>query len=443
MSTDLASMSIRAPLTLLDKNARKEDRVHASLWQAVDYGSAIAIQLSVFPFIPKLGKYIAKNVFKYTDPKAISGTVKFTNFFIGYFLCTSVLMPFVNSKYLAKVINFISEKTTGKKMMPKKELEAEKRKAEIEVKKKEFKAKLAMKMENFLGKGLYSVITGTANTLQKTMQIAMLPITYPVKLVSKLLANMALSTYSLIKPDKIKDKDKAKETATNVFKKLVYTGLSLIPMVLMAKKFGPAMGKKLEDFMIRENNVKASTMIIRALTGDALAKPLIVLANGAPYLAMRKLIDQGISISILKISKPSIGRLNEFLSNSFKLNGIHSEGLHTLLTTGIQTVFLLNVFLPMLNNQVTGRIFKKIFKDKYKKPENKQPAENQSVQQEAGKVKSDSNIFNTPAVQKTYFEKRTIVRPESNFKMRVNSDNPFNNLENVFEEFENFMNKPS
>lgn len=437
MSTDVASLSIRSPLTLLDKNAKKEDRVHASLWQAVDYGSAIAIQLSVFPIIPKVGKFLAKNIFKYTKPEAISGTVKFTNFFLGYFLCTSVLMPFVNSKYLARVINFVSEKFTGKKMMPKKEEEQLKQQAEQRQKRKELKEKISTKIEGVLGKGLTGAIKTATGGMGKLVSLAMTPIVLPVKLVSSMLASLTVSTVNIF-GGKIKDREKAKENIAGAFKKILYTGLTSIPLMLLAKKFGPGVGQKIQKFMVKQDNLSATTMIIMALTGDALAKPLIVLVNGAPYMALRKLLDQGISVSILRFSKPSISKLTTVLTKSMGLNSIQSEGMRTLLTTGLQTVFLLNVMLPMINNQITGRLLNKIMPDRSKKKETQAPQES---------VKNDFLVGQARQAKPAPVNHPVETFPLNNIKYVYDTqlksfrkvNNPFAPQENIFEIFEKFI----
>ena len=138
MSTDVASLVVRSPLTLLDKKTDKETRTHAALWQGMDYSLAIALQMTIFPLVPKAGKFLAKNMFKYKDPKAISGSVEFFNFFIGYFILTSVLMPLLNSSVLTKLANFVSEKLTGKKIMPNEEKTQQERKEKFEIFKQKY-----------------------------------------------------------------------------------------------------------------------------------------------------------------------------------------------------------------------------------------------------------------------------------------------------------------
>ena len=58
------SASIKGPLTLLDTKADKETRLSACIWQVADDSASVLGQLAIFPALPVIGRFLAKNVFQ-------------------------------------------------------------------------------------------------------------------------------------------------------------------------------------------------------------------------------------------------------------------------------------------------------------------------------------------------------------------------------------------
>lgn len=352
-----AAMTIRSPLTLFDKRADKETRTHAALWQAVDYGSSIAAQLCIFPFLPKLGNYLAKNVFKYADPKAIKGTAKFTNYFAGIFLTTSILIPMFNTKFLAKIVNFVSEKFTGKKAMEKQEKEQQERLKNIQQAKKNVFLKINDIFKEVLGKNLVNDLANIVSSVKKVGNTIFKPISMTLDGVSSLLSAVIILPFNLI-PGHTEQNKEARKAVKKEIKGILSFVVKMIPLAILAKKMGPLIGKTLKKLMIKENSVTPSQIIIRTVAANSLAKPLIILSNGATYMAMRKLCDELIGLSLLGLSSPVVKGLTKAGQKALKLSEKHTKGLNFALTIGIQTILMLNLFLPLISNQISGRLFK-------------------------------------------------------------------------------------
>lgn len=401
MSTDIASLTVRSPLTLLDKNTDKETKTHAALWQGMDYTFAIALQLTIFPFVPKIGQFLAKNLFKYKNEQLIKGSTEFFNFFVGYFMLTSVLMPLINSSVITKLANYLSEKITGKKLMPHEEEMQNKRKAEIKVYKEKIKAKIKAAFEKVLGESFVNGIINTASTIKKGINLVLTPITYPVNKISTFIGNLTSKSVNSKSSDNEANNNTQNNNGLAKFtKNLIYAGLSLIPLTIIGRKFGPAIGKKLEKFMLKENNVSSTTMLIRTRIADGTAKPLILLASGAPYMAMRKFVDQIVSVIFLKGSEPLINKATRIVSKNYKLDMKKTEGFKSMLVTLFQTFFLLNIALPLFNNEITGRILKKLTNkdDKKDKIETKPDAAKQTNEKEALKTTTTKPVLTTQPV---------------------------------------------
>ena len=454
MSTDIASLTVRSPLTLLDKKTDKETKRHAALWQAMDYTFAILLQCTIFPFVPKVGKTLAKNIFKYENPKAISGAIEFFNFFVGYFLITSVMMPLINSTFLTKAANFVSEKVTGKKVLGNEAKVQEERKKQYEDFKNGIKAKIRAATEKVLGASITDAIVKTLSGIKKGFNIITSPITYPAKKIGDTLANFTINTINFIRKDTVKDKEKAQEGLGKFFRNTLYFGLSLIPLTILGRKFGPSLGKKLENFMVKENNISSTTTLIRTRIADGTAKPLILLASGAPYMALRKFVDQIVSVIFLKGSEPLINKATKAVTRAKGLDKIRSEGFKSMLVTVFQTFFLLNVALPLFNNEITGRIFKAISGKKKKGEEkatqavkndqnNNQVKEMQlSQKQLPNSVMPINKTINTGApinkfdAMESFIAQNTILYEKL---LSLNAYNPGKQASSPFDRFENYL----
>lgn len=366
LAKNTASLVIKPPMIMLDNTADPETKNHAALWEFSDRAIAIALQLSVFPLLPLIGKGIAKNVFKYNNNKAIKGTIKFTEFALGTVFLNTILVPFYNSKYLTQIINNVSEKLTGKKLMPKQEEDEERRT-------KEFNEKL----EQFINK-VTDKNTENSDTSNSTKSIRgqffkaandfLSFITSPKKAMDKALAAFGANIYKDLSNTDDYNSIQGEQSLKDKFYKgtKVLTNLLIGGVVLgaLSKKFGVKAGKYLEGFMKNESKVSAKQNLLRLLLAEAMAKPVLILMNGDPYMAMRKFFDKIVGISIiLATNKP----IKDFAKQFGKAKGLtkpERKGLKTALILGIQVCLLLNVLVTLINNKVVGNIFKKYFNDK-------------------------------------------------------------------------------
>jgi hypothetical protein len=115
-----------------------------------------------------------------------------------------------------------------------------------------------------------------------------------------------------------------------------------------------------------------------------------------------------------------------------------AEGLQTMLITLFQNLLLLNIALPLFNNEVTGRLFKKIFKNKKDANQDHQ-APQQSPAQSASNTpgKNNSSPFNV--ITRTQGKKTNSV-PLTPFEHKLNQSRL--NQGNIFAQFEKISKPP-
>jgi hypothetical protein len=352
-----ASLALKPPFILLDDETPSETKKHAALWEATDRTIALLSQLLIFPLLPVAGTILAKKAFKLTNPAAVNGAKHFTEFVFGTILLNTALVPYYNSKHLTSIINTISEKMTGKKYMP-----------EQEEKEKENKEEFYKKIHQFFNNNpVKNVLTeeipiSTSSFKDKTnniLKILITPYTYPRDLLAGFLSGKQNN----------KNSNETNDLATTL-KKVINISIGLAIGALMLKKAGPAIGKKLENFFVKESNVSFNKNIARILFAEAIIKPMLILMNGDPYMAMRKFMDKILGVGMLYASNPLIKKLTNVIANKYNMNQLSKNRLSTALTAGIQVALILNIALTLINNKITGRLFKHFNKEKEEEYEN-------------------------------------------------------------------------
>ena len=352
-------MSIKPPLMLLEDSIDKETRYRAAIWEFSDRAIAVMLQLSIFPFLPKIGKLAAKNILKLNNPEAIQGAVRFTEFALGTLLLNTMLVPFYNSKFLTRGINYISEKLTGEKYMPGKELEEQEQK-------EKFQNKIRECYDNNVNNSSISgkALTATSiviDSLKKTFSNIMKPYIW---LRDKAIDALVMPFSEERKTQNEIVDNKPENTIKKSLKMLSNGAFTLLALGLISRKMGPAAGKKLEKFFIKESKVSLDQNILRILVAEAIIKPALILANGDPYMAMRKFFDKVIGVGLLFASSPLIKKMTGVLSKNLKLSPKNAAGLGSLITAVVQVGLVLNVALTLINNKITGNLFKLINKEK-------------------------------------------------------------------------------
>lgn len=366
-----ATLAIKPPMIMLDNTTDQETKNHAALWEFSDRAIAIALQLMVFPLLPIAGKVLAKKVFQYSNKEAIDGTIRFTEFVLGTVFLNTLLVPFYNSKYLTKTINAVSEKLTGKKLMPKQEEEEVRRTKEFNEKLRNFVNDLTGENNKETIKDLNSaesVFNYTQKTFFKAVKAIKSVITYPKILLDKALTNIFSGIYETVSGNN----DSNSSENTDSVRDKVYKGVKLITnlviggaaLALLSKKYGLKAGQYLEKFMKSEAHVSARENLFRLLLAEAMAKPILILMNGDPYMAMRKFVDKIMGISVILATNEPIKKLSKQIGKAHGLTKPERKGLKTALIMGIQVCLLLNVVVTLINNKISGNIFKKLFNDK-------------------------------------------------------------------------------
>jgi hypothetical protein len=319
MSTSLAIMALRPIVIMMDKNASKDEKVYAAAWifalSAVGFGMQALLKR---PF-DRLAGTIAKNVLKLTGKKA-QGAAEMVKF--GLFNIAAVGYTYLNSRYVGRVMDFLSNKFTGKPFnKDKKELTPEQKKKEKKT-----------------DRVIYSILGSIA-------------------------AFVGLNVIGR----KLTGRPIASDALANGFKKMhgfltknssVYNSLKT-----RMKNFGdklavwankPEMAGK-----IAAQADAGGSWITRNMMANAIVRPIISLLSGQPYVAIRCLIDEGIGILAMKgIGRPLANASIKPLAKMFKgpLNPTEMQGVKTLAEQLVMNVGVLCIALGFFNNAFSKKV---------------------------------------------------------------------------------------
>jgi len=340
MSTSLAIMALRPIVTLMDKNAEKDEKIYAAAWIfALSAVGFTAQALLKRPF-DKIAAKVSKDVLKLTGDAA-KGAGEFVKY--GLFNAAAIAYTYLNTRYVGRVMDFFSEKITGKPFRKdKKQLTPEE---EAKDKKKD--------------KMIFSVL-GAAGAFIGLNMIGRALTGRPI--ASDALSKGIKSTVSFLQKN------------SGMFRKLQGSLGNL-----KGKMANWAQG---HTSYFTKQATAGGEWITRNMMANAIVRPVIALFSGQPYVAIRCFIDEGIGILAMKgigrpLSNAAAGPLTKFFQRGgAKLGKAELTGIKALSDQLIMNIGVLCIALGFFNNAFSKKVVS--FMDKFKK----NPDENKQNEQE-------------------------------------------------------------
>lgn len=344
MSTSLAVGLLRPLVIMFDKNASKEEKIHAASWIFALSMAGFAMQAALLKPFNKLANVFAKDVLKLSAPKAIEGAASWANFFL--FNAAAVVATYLNTRYVGRVMDAISQKFFGKKFSkePKKPLTEEQKKKEKRIDKMILGGAIAL--GSFIGLNIIGrKLTGRP-------------------IASDALAKGYKNTVNFL------SKNSGLFRKFQGFIKAKGDGLAK-----WANRSGKGIGTS--SWFAKEASV-GDGWIVRNMIANTIVRPTIALLSGQPYVAFRCIVDEGLGALIVKFAGDPIIRQSKPLFNkAFRVTPeslkaltpeaakYAKEGINVITGQAIRNIALLCIALGFMNNFLSARMVK--FLDKFKK----------------------------------------------------------------------------
>ncbi|MEW5820366.1 MAG: hypothetical protein AB1782_09260 [Cyanobacteriota bacterium] len=354
ISTSLAVGLLRPLVMMFDKNATKEEKIHASAWIFALSMISVGVMKGIIGPYTNFANKLAKDLFKLKNKEAIQGAAECINFVL--LNATFIATTYFNTRYVGKALDWISEKLTGKKFSK----DADKKKSPDELKKEAKKDKMIFgalgALAVFIGLNVIGRKFGKGPIASDTVKKAFSSIGEFLSKKSTLFNNIKSSIAT--------KKDQLAKWINRPGEKFASSG-----------------------WFAKQTKV-GDGWIIRNMIANTIVRPTIALLSGQPYVAFRCIIDEGVGAIIVKYAGgPIMKHAQPLVNKAFNvtpqtLGKLAPESAKLVqegakLTTGqlVRNIGILCIALGFFNNFMSSKMVKLM--DKFKKDKGGTEAEKQ------------------------------------------------------------------